>query len=235
MLIKLVKVSKIYGERPNEIRALDDIDLEIDNGEVITIMGPSGSGKTTLLNVIGAMDKPTKGKVLINGRNFAKLPERKLSQYRRKSIGYIFQNFYLIPNLDAIGNALMPLVPYGIKKHDRIRAFQSLANIGLVGRQNSKVNKLSGGESQRVAIVRALINDPQILLADEPTGNLDSKTGRKIIDLILRLSENEKTIIIVTHDPRIAKIVAEHPNGRNIWIKDGKLIDDPDFNIYEWD
>ena len=144
MLIKLERVSKIYGERPTEIRALDDIDLEIDKGEVITIMGPSGSGKTTLLNVIGAMDKPTKGKVLINGRNFAKLPERQLSQYRRKSIGYIFQNFYLIPNLDAIGNSLMPLVPYGIKKPDRIRAFQSLANIGLEGRQNSKVNKLSG-------------------------------------------------------------------------------------------
>lgn len=235
MLIKLEKVSKIYGERPTEIRALDNVDLEINKAEVVTIMGPSGSGKTTLLNVIGAMDRPSEGNVLINGRDFAKLPERQLSQYRRKTIGYIFQNFYLIPNLDAIGNALMPLVPYGIKNHDRIRAFQSLANIGLEGRQNSKVNKLSGGESQRVAIVRALINDPDILLADEPTGNLDSKTGKKILDLILGLTEFEKTIIIVTHDPRIAKTVAEHPRGRNIWIKDGKLIDDPDFDIYEWD
>ncbi|MBN2155311.1 MAG: ABC transporter ATP-binding protein [Candidatus Lokiarchaeota archaeon] len=235
MLIKLEQVSKIYGEKETEIRALDGVDLQIDFGEVVTIMGPSGSGKTTLLNVIGAMDSPTSGRVLINNRNIANLPERSLSEYRKNILGYIFQNFYLLPNIDVLGNVLVPLVPYIIREESKQHAISLLKKVGLEGRESSKVSKLSGGESQRVAIARALINNPRIILADEPTGNLDSKTGRNIIDLLLKLSYERKTVIIVTHDPRIAHTVSEHKKGRNIWIKDGKLIQDPDFDIYEWD
>ncbi len=235
MLIELKKISKIYGEIPLELRALDEVDLNIAMGEIITIMGPSGSGKTTLLNLIGAMDSPTEGQVLIDGKNFATLPERRLSQYRRNTIGFIFQNNYLLPNMDVIGNVLIPLIPYRIKEEHKMHAIQLIRDVGLEGRAKSPVNILSGGESQRVAIARALINHPKIILADEPTGNLDSKSGRKIIDLILNLADKKKTVIIVTHDPRIAKTVASHAKGRNIWIKDGKLIDDPDFDIYNWD
>jgi ABC-type lipoprotein export system ATPase subunit len=235
MLIEMKLVSKIYGEKTAKIYALRIKSLKIDVGEIITIMGPSGSGKTTLLNMIGAMDKPTQGKILINGRNISKLPENRLSQYRKETVGFIFQNYYLLPNIDVLGNVLIPLIPYRIREKNRTHAQELLFKMGLKGREKSQVSKLSGGESQRVAIARALINNPKILLADEPTGNLDSKTGRKIIDLLLDLSNDEKTIIIVTHDPRIAKTVSEHRNGRNIWIKDGKLINDPDFDIYEWD
>jgi putative ABC transport system ATP-binding protein len=233
-LIKLVNVSKIYGEERTTIKALDDVNLEIEQGKIITIMGPSGSGKSTLLNILGAMDIPSKGEVLINDIDIAKVPERKLSSYRKNIIGFVFQSFYLLPNLDVLNNVLIPLIPYGIKDSDRERAQELLNLVGLGERGTSKVRKLSGGESQRVAIARALINNPKVILADEPTGNLDSETGKSIIQLLIKLAEQGTTIIIVTHDPRIAQVISEHPLGQNIWIKDGKLSKEPTYDMYCW-
>ena len=233
-LIKLVNVSKIYGEERTTIKALDDVNLEIEQGKIITIMGPSGSGKSTLLNILGAMDIPSKGEVLINDIDIAKVPERKLSSYRKNMIGFVFQSFYLLPNLDVLNNVLIPLIPYGIKDSDRERAQELLNLVGLGERGTSKVRKLSGGESQRVAIARALINNPKVILADEPTGNLDSETGKSIIQLLIKLAEQGTTIIIVTHDPRIAQVISEHPLGQNIWIKDGKLSNEPTYDMYCW-
>jgi len=234
-LILLKDVSKVYGEERTLIKALDHINLEIEKGKIITVMGPSGSGKSTLLNILGAMDNPSSGQVLVNKIDIGKLPERKLANYRKNQIGFVFQSFYLIPNLDVLGNVLLPKVPYGIKDQDRKRAQELLDIVGLGERGHSKVGKLSGGESQRVAIARALINDPKVILADEPTGNLDSETGKSIIKLLIKLAEEGKTIVIVTHDPRIAQVISEHPLGKNIWIKDGKLSDEPTYDMYCWD
>ena len=233
-LITLKNVSKIYGEERTQIKALDNVDLEIDQGKIVTIMGPSGSGKSTLLNILGAMDSPSSGTVLVNNLPIGNLAERKLSSYRKNTVGFIFQSFYLLPNLDVMGNVLIPLIPYGIKDTDRQRAQEILDKVGLGDRGHSKVGKLSGGESQRVAIARALINNPKIILADEPTGNLDSETGKSIIELLIKLAEDGKTIIIVTHDPRIAQVVSEHPLGKNIWIKDGQLSEKPTYDMYCW-
>jgi len=233
-LISLKDVSKIYGEERTMIKALDHVDLDIEEGKIITIMGPSGSGKSTLLNLLGAMDSPSSGQVLVNNVDIGNLPERKLSEYRKKQIGFIFQSFYLIPNLDVVGNVLIPLVPYGMKEREHLKAHELLKLVGLDDRAHSKVNKLSGGESQRVAIARALINDPKVILADEPTGNLDSENGKSIIELLIKLAEQGKTIVIVTHDPRIAQVISEHPLGKNIWIKDGQLSDKPTYDMYCW-
>ena len=233
-LIELKKVSKIYGEETTTIKALDSVDLKIEEGKVITIMGPSGSGKSTLLNLIGAMDDPTSGEIYVNNIEIGQLAERKLAVFRKNVIGFVFQNYYLLPNMDVLGNVLLPLIPYAISLQNRMRAIKLLELVGLGDRIHSKVGKLSGGESQRVAIARALINDPAVILADEPTGNLDSKTGKSIVELLINLTERGKTVIIVTHDPRIANMVAEHRYGKNIWIKDGKLIDNPDFDMNEW-
>ncbi|MFX0018694.1 MAG: ABC transporter ATP-binding protein [Promethearchaeota archaeon] len=228
-------MSKIYGEERTTIKALNQVDLEIEGGKIFTIMGPSGSGKSTLLNILGAMDKPTSGEVLINEIDIGSLPERKLARYRKETIGFVFQSFYLLPNLDVIGNVLIPLIPYRINDKDRERAQELLSIVGLGDRAHSKVGKLSGGESQRVAIARSLINNPKVILADEPTGNLDSETGKSIIQLLIKLAEEEqKTIIIVTHDPRIAQVVGEHPLGKNIWIKDGELSEKPTYDMYCW-
>ena len=234
-VVRLEGVSKIYGKGAVQIKALDDVDLEIEKGRIITIMGPSGSGKSTMLNILGAMDMPTSGKVIVNEQDIGSLPERKLAGYRKETIGFVFQSYYLLPNLDVFGNILLPLVPYGIKKENKAYAQELLEVVGLGTRGKSKVGKLSGGESQRIAIARALINKPKVILADEPTGNLDSETGKAIIELFTGLVEEEDmTIVIVTHDPNVAAAVSEHPKGKNIWIKDGKLSDDPTYNMYCW-
>ena len=233
-LITLKNVSKIYGEERTTIKALDGINLEIEEGKIITVMGPSGSGKSTLLNILGAMDKPTSGEVLVNNIEIGSLPERKLSNYRKSQVGFIFQNFYLLPNLNVIENVLVPIVPFGISEKDRIKAQELLEIVGLGDRANTKVSKLSGGESQRVAVARALINEPKLILADEPTGNLDSETGKSIVELLINLAESGKTLIIVTHDPRVVSLVANHQLGESIWIKDGKLSDQPTYDLNCW-
>ncbi|TFG21676.1 MAG: ABC transporter ATP-binding protein [Promethearchaeota archaeon] len=233
-LIKLKNTSKIYGEQTKTIKALDDVNLEIEQGKVITIMGPSGSGKSTLLNLIGAMDDPSSGEIFVKDKEIGRLTERKLAKFRKEVVGFVFQNYYLLPNVNVLDNVLIPLIPYGISPEDKERAIKLLEMVGLRDRIHSKVGKLSGGESQRVAIARALINDPSVILADEPTGNLDSTTGKSIVELLINLTERGKTVIIVTHDYRIAKMVSENRYGKNIWIKDGRLTEDPEFDIYEW-
>jgi putative ABC transport system ATP-binding protein len=172
--------------------------------------------------------------VLVNDIEIGNLPERKLSDYRKSQIGFIFQNFYLLPNLNVIENVLVPKVPFGIKEHDREKAQELLDIVGLGERSNSKVSKLSGGESQRVAVARALINDPKLILADEPTGNLDTETGKSIIELLIKLAESGKTLIIVTHDPRVVSLITNHPLGKSIWIKDGQLSDKPTYDLNCW-
>ena len=180
------------------------------------------------------MDVPTEGKVIADGVDIAALPEKKLFTYRKDTIGFVFQSFYLLPNLDVIGNVLVPLIPYGITEEDRARAQSILDSVGLGDRTESKVIKLSGGQSQRVAIARALINNPKVILADEPTGNLDSETGKSIVELLTKLAEKGTTIVIVTHDPRIAAAISENPNGQNIWIQDGRLSEEPTYDAYCW-
>ena len=233
--IELKNVSKIYGEDRTIIKALDQINLTIEEGKILTIMGPSGSGKSTLLNILGAMDSPTSGEVLVNEIEIGELPERKLSNYRKNQVGFIFQNFYLLPNLNVIENVLVPLVPYGIKEKDRKVAQEILEIVGLGDRAKSRVSKLSGGESQRVAIARALINSPKLILADEPTGNLDTETGKSIIETLIKLAEKGTTLIIVTHDPRVVSLIKKHPLGRNIWIKDGQLSEQATYDLDCWE
>lgn len=232
--ISLRNVIKTYGEGENQIHALQNINLEVQQGEIITVMGPSGSGKSTLLNLLGAMDDPTSGQVLVDGLDISTLKEKNLSSFRKNSIGFIFQDFYLIPNLSVLDNVLTPLIPYGISQEDKRRAMNILNLVGLGDRAKSSVDKLSGGQKQRIAIARSLINNPNIILADEPTGNLDSETGRDIIELLLDLSTQGKTIIIVTHDPRIGHLIASHPTGKNVWMEDGFISEKATVNADCW-
>ncbi len=234
-VIKLENLRKIYGSGASEIQALKGVSLDIFPGEILTVMGSSGSGKSTMLNIMGTMDIQTSGKIWLDGNDVSNYPESKLSEFRRFIIGFVFQNFYLLPNLDVISNVLAPLIPYGIKEKDKKRAMEILEKMGLKGREHSTVRKLSGGQSQRVAIARALINNPKVILADEPTGNLDSETGKQIVDLLINLSHQGKTIIIVTHDPRIGQMIKEEKNGRNIWLSDGQLSDRPSYDVFCYD
>ncbi|WP_371804871.1 ABC transporter ATP-binding protein [Candidatus Lokiarchaeum ossiferum] len=234
-VISMQDIRKQYGKGDLMIEAVKGINLDIDYGNIVTIMGPSGSGKSTFLNILGTMDKPTTGRVFIEGIDVAQIKERNISQYRKKLIGFVFQNNYLLQNLNVIDNILSPLIPYGISSDDKKRALMLIEKLGLEGREKSTVKKLSGGQAQRVAIARALINQPRILLADEPTGNLDSETGKEIIETLISLSKSGTTIIIVTHDPRIGQMIEMQENGRNIWLEDGKLSDKPSYDVFCYD
>lgn len=212
-MIKLEKVEKYYGEH----RVLQGIDLEVRRGEFLSIMGSSGSGKSTLLNVVGGMDKPDKGRVIISGEDISVYPEEKLTLYRRRKIGFIFQFFNLLPNISVFENISMPLLLNGREDDERVGSF--IERIGLRGKEDKHPYQLSGGEQQRVAIARALIHSPEIILADEPTGSLDSETGALIMDLIKQFTLNaEKTVVLVTHEPYIADYAE-----RIVRIKDGIL------------
>ncbi len=220
-IIKLEDVWKIYQLGKVEVFALRGISLEIKKGTFLSIIGPSGSGKSTLLNIIGCLDFPTKGKVFLDGKDVQKLSPDELARIRGKKIGFIFQQFNLLPNLTAIENVALPMVFQGIPEKEREkRAKDLLRMVGLEGRINHKPQELSGGEQQRVAIARALSNDPEIIIADEPTGNLDSKSGKKIMEILRNLHLKEKkTILVVTHDPQIASFSEEI-----LVIKDGKIV-----------
>ncbi len=199
-------VTRIYGRGRNWVIALDAVNMEVTEGEFVAIVGPSGSGKTTLLNILGALDRPTRGSVIIDGVDTTTLPERKLFQVRRTKVGFIFQAFHLVPTLTALENVLIPMLPMGIGATQRERAQQVLQVVGLRERTDHKPNQLSSGEQQRVAIARSLILGPKLVLADEPTGNLDSKTGGEIIQLMQDLNQRQATtFIVVTHDPRVAE------------------------------
>jgi putative ABC transport system ATP-binding protein len=219
-VIELKDVCKDYGIGESKVKAVCDINLKIRKSEIVAIMGPSGSGKSTLLDILGCLDRPTRGKVVIDGVDVSKLDENGLAKIRREKIGFIFQFFYLIPSLTALKNVELPMTFLGSIKNKERKANELLKMVGLEGRINHRPNQLSGGESQRVAIARALANEPQIILADEPTGNLDSKSGKEVMEILVNLNkERGVTLIIVTHDPSIAK----HAE-RVINLKDGKII-----------
>jgi putative ABC transport system ATP-binding protein len=223
-LIRFEEVSKVYPLPAGDVIALDSVSFTVRNGEFIAIMGPSGSGKTTLLNLIGCLDVPTGGRLLINGRDVADLSDDELTVLRRDTIGFIFQQFNLIPLLSVLENVEYPLV---LKCKDRsecgMRPFSALREAGLDDERlyTHRPNELSGGQQQRVAIARALVNDPALLLCDEPTGNLDQRTGQGIMDLLARMNREGKTIIMVTHDPGIAAFAT-----RQVRLVDGRIQED---------
>lgn len=217
------KLTKIYGKGATRVAALKAVDIMVRKGEFIAVQGPSGSGKTTLLNMLGALDRPTTGRVVIDGVETSRMPERQLYQIRREKVGFIFQTYYLVPTLNALQNVLMPAMPMRGNKRYEKRAVRLLEVVGLKDRIHHKPGELSGGEQQRVAIARALILNPSVILADEPTGNLDTKTGAEIIELMRKLNEQGgKTFIIVTHDSRIAESAE-----RVLYLVDGRLADVP--------
>ncbi len=220
-VIELENINKIYQTGRNQLQVLFDICLQIYEGDFISIVGPSGSGKTTLLNIMACLDRPTSGKYLLGGKNVKSKSNDDLSKIRNKSIGFIFQSFNLISRHTAIENVQMPLQYSDVlnKKERRDKALECLELVDLTNRAKHHPNELSGGQQQRVAIARSLINNPDIILADEPTGNLDSKTSKDIIDLLKKLHESGKTIIIITHDESIAKEAMD-----TIRIKDGRII-----------
>jgi len=221
-IIKLDNVSRIYQVGETEVRALENVNLAIPEGEMLAIMGPSGSGKSTLMNILGCLDKPTGGKYILDGQEVSKLERNKLALVRNKKIGFVFQSFNLLARTTALENVELPLLySLGVSHKDhRAMATKSLAMVGLEGREQHKTNQLSGGEQQRVAIARALVNNPSILLADEPTGNLDSKTGEEIMKIVQKLNKDKNiTIILVTHDPEVAA-----QTRRRIYLRDGRVV-----------
>ena len=219
-VIELKAVAKYYEMGENIVKALDCVNISIDDGDFVAIMGPSGSGKSTGMNLTGSLDLPTKGGIYLSGENIAHLEESELAQIRGEKIGFIFQQFNLIPNLTAKENVMLPMLFQSKDKEEREeRAEEVLKSVGLEERMNFYPNQLSGGQQQRVAIARALANKPDIILADEPTGNLDTKTGKMVMSFLTELNNKGKTIIIITHDPEIAKEYA-----KTIYLlRDGKI------------
>jgi len=219
-IIELKNVAKYYLMGKNVIKALDGVDLSVQEGDFVAIMGPSGSGKSTAMNLTGSLDLSTKGEIYLDGENIKNLEESELAQVRGKKVGFIFQQFNLIPNLTAKENIMLPMLFQEINEEKRReKAEELLTLVGLGDRADHYPNQLSGGEQQRVAIARALANNPEVILADEPTGNLDTKTGEKVMRFLNELNEKGKTIIIVTHDSELAK-----KHARTIYsIKDGKI------------
>ncbi len=219
-IIETVDLVKEYPQAGNPLRVLNKVNLAVDPGEFMAIMGPSGSGKSTLLNMIGALDKPTSGKVYVNGVDLSTLSDNRLAELRNRYIGFIFQFFNLIPRVDALGNVELPMAIKGVPRAERSqRASKLLELVGLGDRVSHKPSQLSGGEQQRVAVARALVNDPSILLCDEVTGNLDSKTGYEIMHLLRSLNEEQgKTFVIITHDPTVAQMT-----DRLVQLRDGAI------------
>ena len=219
-VISLKNVSKHYYMGENIVKALDGIDIQIEKGDFVAIMGPSGSGKSTAMNLVGSLDLATQGDIFLDGIDIEHLEESELAQIRGKKIGFIFQSFNLIPNLTAKENIMLPMLFQDIDKEEREQKAEELLDLVDLGdRMDHYPNQLSGGQQQRVAIARALANDPEVILADEPTGNLDTKTGQKVMEFLEKLNREGRTIVMVTHDPKLAQ---EH--ARTVyWIKDGKI------------
>jgi putative ABC transport system ATP-binding protein len=222
-IIEVKDLTKIYGNGDNAVRALDSINLSIEEGKFVAVMGPSGCGKSTLLHLIGGLDRPTSGSVMIEGKDIAKMKDDQLTELRRRKMGFIFQFFNLIPVLNAAENAALPLILDGVKQERaKARAMEWLQKNQLGDRSTHRPDELSGGQQQRVAIARAMISDPLIILADEPTGNLDTRSGDEIASVLRSLvSDWGRTVLMVTHDPRIAAYA-----DRIIFLKDGKIVDD---------
>jgi putative ABC transport system ATP-binding protein len=218
-LVELRNVSKIYHLGDEEIRALDDVTLDIEAGEFISIIGPSGSGKSTLMHILGCLDSPTQGTIKLDGIMIQNASARELASVRNRKIGFVFQFFNLLPKLSVLQNVELPMIYSGVPgKERRDRSMAALEAVGLANRAKHRPSQLSGGQQQRAAIARALVNNPRIIFADEPTGNLDSHTGDAILQLFRKLSQEGRTIVLVTHDPEIASLTP-----RRIEIRDGKI------------
>ena len=221
-LIDVRNLVKIYQSGETELRALDGVSFSIDRGEFVAIMGPSGSGKSTAMNMLGCLDSPTDGVYMLNGKDVSKLSSDELAYVRNVNLGFVFQGYNLLPRLNALDNVALPLVYAGVDVKERTaRATKALEKVGLGSRMKHRPNQLSGGQQQRVAIARALVGDASIILADEPTGNLDTKTSDEIMETLATLNSEGKTIILVTHEPDIAAHAS-----RVLRFKDGNLIED---------
>ncbi|CRK80742.1 ABC transporter ATP-binding protein [Neobacillus massiliamazoniensis] len=225
-MIRLESVTKAFVLGRDNVKVLNDISLSIEEGEFAAIMGPSGSGKSTLMNIIGCLDKPTTGTYFIEGENVSNYSDKELAHVRNKAIGFVFQQFHLLPRLTALKNVELPMIYAGISKQERrMRAEEALRKVGLEDRMDHLPNALSGGQKQRVAIARAIVNKPKLILADEPTGALDSKTSMDIMEQFRELNKEGVTIIVVTHEPE----VAEYAN-RTIMVRDGMIQASATFN-----
>ena len=221
-MITLQKLMKIYPMGDSTVHALDGVSLFIGQGEFVAITGPSGSGKSTLMNILGCLDRPTSGSYQLDGAEVATLNDDQLALTRNKKIGFVFQNFNLLPRISALHNIALPLVYAGVAEKERLdRSLTVLARVGLAERRDHRPNELSGGQRQRIAIARALVNDPAILIADEPTGNLDTKSSLEIMDIFCDLHKQGRTIIMVTHEPDIAAYAE-----RVVHVRDGRILKD---------
>lgn len=219
-IIRLEHVSKIYGSGNTEVRALFDVSLTVEAGEYCAIMGPSGSGKSTAMNIIGCLDRPTEGSYYLDEVDVAGLTDTELAHIRNRKIGFVFQQFHLLPQLTAIENVMLPMVYAGVPMGDRQeKAADALTRVGLGNRLNNRPNQLSGGQQQRVAIARAIVNQPVLLLADEPTGALDSHTTKEVMGIFEELNASGMTVVMVTHESDVARL-----SRRIVWFRDGEIL-----------
>jgi len=222
LIIQIENLTKVYDTGKIQVKALANVNLNVAKNEYVAIMGASGSGKSTLMNIIGCLDRITSGSYILDGEDVSKLNDHQLAEIRNKKIGFVFQSFNLLPRLTALKNVELPMIYAGISSSKRIEmAKTALDKVGLKDRMNHKPNELSGGQNQRVAIARALVNNPAIILADEPTGNLDSKSSIEIMDIFKNLNDEGVTIVMVTHEPELAALTK-----RNVVFKDGEIIKD---------
>lgn len=221
-IIRLEGISKIYGTGNTEVKALDEVSLIVDGGEYCAIMGQSGSGKSTAMNIIGCLDRPSQGQYYLDNQNVAQLEDQHLAMIRNRKLGFVFQQFHLLPQMTALENVMLPMVYAGIPQHERQeRASHALNQVGLADRMGNRPNQLSGGQQQRVAIARAIVNDPVLLLADEPTGALDSHTTQEVMGIFQQLNASGMTIVMVTHESDVASL-----SQRVVWFRDGQVIND---------
>jgi putative ABC transport system ATP-binding protein len=219
-LIELIQVRKVYRVGDQEIVALDGVDAKIEQGEMLAVVGPSGSGKSTLMHILGCLDTPSSGRFMLDGADISGANDAELAGARNRAIGFVFQSFNLLPKLNVVQNVELPLIYAGVKAAERRRrAEEAIASVGLQERMKSRPSQLSGGQSQRVAIARALVTHPRLILADEPTGALDSKTGESILELFCELHARGNTVVLVTHDQKIAASVP-----RRIALRDGRVV-----------
>jgi putative ABC transport system ATP-binding protein len=219
-IIQLIDITKVYGIGDLTVNALAGVNLTVESGEYCSIMGASGSGKSTMMNIIGCLDRPTAGRYYLDGEEVANLDDKTLAHTRNRKLGFVFQQFHLLPQLTAWENVMLPMVYAGVSPTDRrSRAREALVRVGLEQRLNNKPNQLSGGQQQRVAIARAIVNQPVLLLADEPTGALDSQTTQEILDIFTELNASGMTVVVVTHEAEVARVTQ-----RVIWFKDGQVL-----------